>query len=314
MPDQIIGAESRISYVTETVAGTTPAVPSMKQLKAATYGESLGGNMGKIVSNAINASRAREDVRGGRIPVSGSVPVEIAPLGLGSILYHALGVKSVTGAGPYTHVLKRGALPAGMTIEKWFTAMGKGFAFRGIRIDKLALNINADDSLVTGSIDVHGMGFEQIDATLGVPAALAHDPFAQFECAFEEDGVGIEVLNFAANIMNGLDPKGHIGTRFNSRITAGVGDADGTLTMRFESMDHYNKWINESEHAIELTATAGAMSIAFLYPQVKFFGQGIPPISTDKGLVVERQFTAVRNAAEGTDVKITIVNTEATIV
>jgi hypothetical protein len=88
---QARGRKGRLAYVEENTWGTTPSSPSMTQLKAATYGESLGGNIAKIVSNVINARGAQENARGGNIDVSGSLPFELPLVGMGTLFKHALG-------------------------------------------------------------------------------------------------------------------------------------------------------------------------------------------------------------------------------
>ena len=88
---QAVGAKGRLSYVEETTYGTTPGSPSMRQLSAALYGETLGATFDELVSNAINANRSRESVRGGNIAVTGAIPFELPLLGFGTIAKHILG-------------------------------------------------------------------------------------------------------------------------------------------------------------------------------------------------------------------------------
>ena len=110
---QARGALAQISYVAESTWGTTPGAPTMKLIKAATTGETLGADIERQMSNAINANRAVELFRGGKKSIKGSIPFEVAPLGFGTILKHALGPNVDSGAGPYVHTIKRGNLAVG---------------------------------------------------------------------------------------------------------------------------------------------------------------------------------------------------------
>lgn len=311
---QAKGSSARFSYVNEAAWGTTPADPAMKQIAAAVYGESLGGSAGELSSNAIRTTRGRAAIRGGDFTVGGSVPFEMAPLGLASLIKNALGAAAApAGAGPYTHVIKRGDLPPGMTIEKAFTDVGRYFIFRGVLIDRFAFNINGENSLVTGSMDVVGKSFEKAEASLGVPTAVTHAPFAHFEAAIEVDGAPVECLNMGMTITNEIERVGKIGSRFAAKLNEGSGAADVNLTLLFDRDDHVDKWLAETAAAVEVTMTYGAHSLTFLLPQLKYVGDSVPKIATPQGIVVELTGRAEYNAAEATDVKVTVVNTEATI-
>lgn len=310
---QAKGHRARFSYVNEVEWGTTPATPSMKQIAAATYGETLGGTIGELESQAIRATRGRGDIRGGDINVAGSVPFELAPLGLASLLKNALGANATTGTGPYTHVMKRGASVGSMSIEKAFLDLGKYFVFPGCKVDKFSLNINGENSLVTGSMDLIGKGFSSSDTSLGAPTAVVHSPFAEFEATITEDGTPVTVLNFGLNFSNDLERVAAIGTRNAVALNEDHGSADVSLTLLFDTMDLVDKWLNETQTAVQVAFAQGAASGTFLLPAVKYFGDAIPKIKTSKGIVVELTGKAKYDSVEQTDLKATFVNTEVTI-
>lgn len=310
---QAKGAAARFSWVAEVTRGTTPASPSMKQLSAAVYGESFGQDIGSVMSRSIKATRGRPTPRGGEVNVGGSIPFEVAPLGLASILYQALGSKTTSGAGPYTHVLKRGALPPGITIEKGFTDLGHYFQYPGCLINALNVNINPENSLVEGSLDVIAMGVPTTSATLGTPTVPVHTPYAEFEAAFTEGGGAVTVLNYGLSYSNDIERVAACGSRYAAALNEGEGMCDVDLTLMFENMTHVNKLLNETETACQCTLTAGANTMTLLLPKLKYFGNSVPKIATSQGIVVQLRGTAYYDSVEQTDLKVTVVNTEATI-
>lgn len=310
---QAQGALARFSYVAESTWGTTPGSPSMKKLGAAVPGESLGGNIAELISNAISSRRDREDARGGEITVQGSIPFELAPMGLGTLLKHALGTNVTTGSeAPYTHTIKTGALAPGLTIEKAFLDVGKYAIFRGCRVDGLQVTINAE-GLVTGSIDVMGKSYEIADASLGTPTAVAHNPFAEWEAAVEEGGDSVVLLSYGLTVRNNQQRVPAIGTRYAASLNPGKADITANISMMFESDAALAKWEAETASSLEVTFTSGDDSLGILLPRTKYFGDAIPKIETDQGIVVQMQARAIYDASTSTSCRIVLVNSEATI-
>lgn len=310
---QAVGAFGRIAYVEESTWGTTPGTPAMKLLKAGVYGESLSASIEELQSNSINSNRAVEAVLQGNIDVKGAVPIEVPLLGIGTLLKHALGTVNTTGTGPYTHVFKRGALPAGLTLEKGFTDIGQYIVFTGCRIDKLSIAVNPQ-GLVTGSMDVIGKDFSASGTPLDASVdTVTHTPFAQHQATFQEGGGAVTLLNLNLNITNGLEPVRVIGSRNIGALTEGKGEVTGDVTVMFENLTLFNKWKNGTATSLKATFTSGAHSLEFYLPSVRYNGEAVPKIASDKGVVVPLPFRAIYDSGEATDIKVTLINTEATV-
>lgn len=311
---QAKGSAARFAYVPEVVWGTTPGGPAMKQLAAAVYGESLGGSMGEIESNAIRATRGRQEIRGGDFNVSGSIPFELAPLGIASILKAALGANVTTGAGPYVHTMKRGAAIPSLAVEKGFVDLAKYFVFNGVKVDKMSMNINGENSLVTGALDVIGKSFAvPAGAQLGVPTIPVHTPFTEFEAAITEGGGAVQLLNFGMSMTNDLERVAGIGSRFAVGLNEGNGTCDINMTLLFDTDALVLKWMNETQTQCQVTMASGATSIALLFPALKYFGDSIPKIATPQGIVVELAGKCKYDVTEATDIKVTVTNTETVV-
>ena len=310
---QAVGALAYLAFVQEVTWNTTPSTPSMRQLKAGVYGESMGMEIDEHISNSINSNRSVEIVRGGNKHFRGTVPIEFAALGLGTLLKNALGSVATSGAGPYTHVIKRGALPAGLTLEKGFTDLAKYFVFTGCKIAKLAGSLQPS-GIFTGSMDYVGGGMTSgsspLDAALTVPT---HLPFMEHEAVVEEGGSGVTVLGHDFEINNNIEEVLAVGQRGPAALTEGKGDAMGNVTLMFENLTAFNKFQDETASDLKVTFTNGANSLEFFYPNVRYIGDAVPKIANAQGVVVPLKFRAVYDESEATDVRITLINTEATI-
>lgn len=311
---QAIGANAFLSYVEESTWGTTPGSPSMVLLKAATYGETLSANMEELRSNSINSNRAVESVRGGNFDVGGGIPFEAALLGFGTILKHALGDVTTTGAGPYTHVIKRGTLPAGLTIEKGFDDINQYFVYTGCKVNSIDFNV-ASSGLVTGTLNILGKQVSASGTSLGTPSSSTHTPIVHHEAtAVNEGGSSATILNLTCSITNNIQAdRYNVGSRYRAAAQEGKGDATGTVTFLFEDLTLYNKWLNETESSLDITFTQGSSSLKLDFPSVYYTGQAGPTIETDQGVVIALNFRAVYDATDASDVVATLINTEATI-
>jgi hypothetical protein len=310
---QAIGSAAQIAIIEETVWGTTPATPQMKVLSAALYGENLVGEAGELVSNSINPNRGVADTRNGQIKVAGSIPFELPVEGLGTVLKGVMGDVDTTGTGPYTHVFKRGTTLPSFTIEKGFTDIGQYFIYKGCKFGSLSLNV-APDGLAQGSIDVMGKNVTVAQTPLdATPTTFTHKAYANFEGALLEGGSAAKLLNLNFNITNGLYDARIVGSRESANIGAGKSEITGEISVMFEDLTYFNKWLNETETSIKLTYTNGTSSCEFNFPRVKYTGAGSPAIESQEGVILNLKFRALVDVAEASDVVITLINDEATV-
>lgn len=310
---QAIGANAFLSFVEESTWGTTPGSPSMQLLKAATYGETLSANMEELRSNSINGNRAVEYVRGGNFDVGGGIPFELPLLGFATILKHVLGDNATTGAGPYTHTIKRGTLPAGLTIEKGFSDISQYFVYTGVKINSMDFTIS-NSGLVTGTLNVLGKDVSASGTSLGTPSSTTHTPIVHHEAAVNEGGASATVLGITGTITNNLKADDYnVGSRYRAALGEGKGDITGTVTFLFEDLTYFNKWLNETATSLDVAFTVSGGSLVIDFPNVRYTGQASPAIETDQGLVVAMNFRAIYDNTDLSDVVITVTNSEATI-
>ncbi len=314
---QAVGSAASIRYVEEVTWGVTPTTPAMKVLSASLYGESLKSSADELVSNAINPNRGILDTRGGQVKVSGSVPFELSTNGMGTILKGVLGsnvssAQNVTTL-KYTHTMKRGTTVPSFTIEKAFTDISQYFVYRGCRIGGMSLNVNPE-GIASGTFEVMGKNIATSSTPLNSTLiSSVHKMYANFEGGLLEGGVAAKLLNFSFNISNGLYDSRIVGSRESAQIGVGKSEITGQITVMFEDLTYFSKWLNETESSLKLKYINGLNSCEFNFPRVKYNGEGSPAIETQEGIVLNLNFRALVDNALATDVVITLINDEVTV-
>lgn len=311
---QATGSASRITLQLEEAWGVLPTTPAMIEINAATYGESLTAESDELVSNAINPNRGILDARNGQLKVSGSVPFELPVQNAELIFYGLLGnyvQKDVTVAGQpkKQKVFKRGPTLPSFLIEKGFTDIGQYFQYLGCRINNLQITVEPN-GLATGSFEV--MGKEPQNSTTSfdnTPTKFVHKVFAGIDGVILEGAVGAQFTNFSFNITNGLYDSRVIGSRYSANIGPGTSEVTGDLSIMFEDVVMYNKWLNETQTDLKLTFTLGNDSVEFSFPKVKLNGEASPKIESQEGINITFNWRALVDVGgTNSDVVITVIN------
>lgn len=321
MSPQASGSNARYGYQAESVFATNPGSPDLTNLYVL-EGESLSEKRGLFKSNVIRSSRNPTRAKRGNRDVSGSIPTELSPF-QGTILKHLMGANTTTGAGPYVHTMKIGALPVGLTLEKGFSDIAQYFLYNGCRINKASFEFGAE-GIVPMGLDFIGakstVSGTSFDATM---TDLGHDPWGMFECTILEGGSAIAfVSNVKLDIENQLDGGSYVigGAGVRRAIPEGATLVSGMVTALFEDMTLLNKAINYTESALKLTlsrgnglGSAGNESIELYLPELVYERKD-PLISKKGGILIELPFAGYYdNDASTTAAQLILKNTQVTI-
>ncbi|MEE9200655.1 MAG: phage tail tube protein [Candidatus Brocadiales bacterium] len=148
------GNSSRLCYVEEASFGVTPPSPQMRLIPFS--GEELGVKGEAFVRVKDGSERMFTGAGSGHIDTGGKVALDIELDSIGTLLKHSLGdVSTSGGSAPYTHVITGGgSLPAGLSIEKGFSDVGRFMLFKGCRLDTLSLNFPGDGGPLSATLDI----------------------------------------------------------------------------------------------------------------------------------------------------------------
>ena len=129
-----------------------------------------------------------------------------------------------------------------------------------------------------------------------------------------DGGAAAEMTAFSFDITNEHDQMRPVGSRYIVSAREGMGSASGKVTTLFKDASMINKVINETASSLRafFGAADGSGSVMFKFPNVKYFGDTGNGIPSAKGIVQANDFQA-DNSVGGSDIIVTIINSEATI-
>lgn len=306
---QASGSSSQILIQPESVWGEIPTTRKSQIFSNSLYGESLASQSSELVSQAINPNRGVSDTRNGQLTVSGSIPVELSVENSDLLFYLSLGAYTQTKVGDkFVKVYKRNKTLPSFTIEKGFTDIDQYFQFLGCRSSTLQFAVEPD-GLVTGSMEIMGKEEQHTTASIDQNATyIDHEAYAGIDNVILEGGKQAFYTAFNISITNGLYDSRAIGTRKSVNIGAGKGEVTGDLTIMFEDVTMYEKWLNEEQTNIKLTFQIGDNSVVIEFPRIKFNGSASPVIASAEGITQQLNFRGLVDKTEKSDVIITVTN------
>jgi hypothetical protein len=215
----------------------------------------------------------------------------------------------------------------GLTIEKGFTDIGQFLIYKGCRVNSMAI------SLVQEGFHEVTFGFigksEAIDTSTGISGvgtSYNKSGFTGYQCVVETtmnpttgnvDG-SWHALSFVTagniNINNNIETDGYVlGSSFRASAQYGKRSCSGDFTAFFEDAKLYNLYANGTECGVRFVFDNGiGQKMTFEFPVCKLSGNA-PEIANFQGLNMSLTFNARRDSVEGTDVKVTIINTISSI-
>lgn len=320
--DQGTGAGARIIMAKESDWGVASATANYKQLNVIP-GESLDIGLVNYRSGVIRSDHMRNrSVRGTQRP-GGGLPQELAPLGQAQLFYSALGrVVSSTGG---THILKglqsSNQLPM-FSLEKGFSdlATPEYYKFLGCRVNAFSIDFNVDAiPLVNFDIMCREAGKSGTSILSGTATDQTSDPFTSVQVSVYE-GASVALigtceqltLTVANNLAGGSFA---LGSNYRKNLLLGQRMVGFSGMFKFTDGSLYAKAVAGTDTAIEIIVSDGTNSYDFFLPSCEFFPNGTSPkINTDGALSIPLSGEALKDATQDTDIKITIVNSESTII
>ena len=300
------GSLSSLYFIPEATYGTTPANPALLTVRHT--GCSLGIEKGSMQSEELRSDRQIADFRMGQNSVGGGIDCEVST----DVQFTTL-LEALLGGTWTTNVLKAG------TTRRWFSMLRKfgdvGFdkpylLFTGTEIASAEFKISPD-KIATCSFDTVAKSMSiSTTAPTGAtfPAtAVAASPMDAFTGTIKEGGSVIAVVSeLSFKVENGINRRFVIGSKDTILPEIGRSNVTGSITAYFESAAMLEKFLNETQSSLEFTLTAGAKTLTFLLPAVKYTG-GKPDVSGEGAITLQMPFQAVYDATEATNIKVTRV-------
>lgn len=293
------GSQTQLAYVVETTYGQTPVTPSTQLVEYTSFDGGLTPNT--LEDPTIKSNRQKSYARRGNVSTEGTLECILAPTNYDAFIEAAL-------LGTWTaDVLKVGTTKRSFAIEQGFNDIGEFRVFNGSTISTMGVSVPVD-GLVTASFGFQGanttpFSTTSIDAT---PTAVAQtEKFFHESGIFTEGNVSVGFLSaIEFELDNNLTTNYALGVLGARDVSAGTVSVTGTVTALFESVEFYNKFVQNVDSSIEFTLVGGANTMTFLFPRVKYT-TGAVPVAGDGPLTVTMEFEALYDATEDTVLKIT---------
>ena len=299
------GSRAGLSYVVESTFGTTPGTPSLIQLPYTT--QSLNLTKERVTGTDIQPDRMLRVDRHGNRSAAGDIVADLRKADYDPFLESAF-FNTFS-----TNVLKVGTTPKFFSIEDAATDITQFRLFTGMSVSSLAVSIRPNQ-MVTGTFSMIGKNMSisntSVDATK--TASSGNAPFDAYSGALKIADAG-GVLATAAivtgidfSINNALAPTFVVGSSTTPQLEYGMATVEGTITAYFEDAALINRFLNETETALEVSVDdpTGSSDYTWLFPRVKINGADVP-VDNPTSRIITLPFVALYDTTEATNIKLT---------
>jgi len=141
--------------------------------------------------------------------------------------------------------------------------------------------------------------------SLGTPTDVAtFDPFNSFMGTLSEGGSQVNIVtSLNLTIANGLSGQWVIGSRGKAAKFVGRSDVKGSISVFFQDLVMYNKWLNGTPSSLKVHLDDSANRTTIVIPKIYYSGD-TPTISGEGGVALNMPFQAVLDSNENTNIKL----------
>lgn len=296
------GSRSRLAFGVESTFGT--AATSYTNVPYNTH--SLNLSKERVAGNEIQPDRMPRVDRHGNRSVAGDITVDLRDTAYDDLIESAMLSTFSTG------VIKVGTTPKFLTLEDYAADIDQARLFTGCAVSTMGVSM-APNQMVTATFGMVGKDMTISATEKTVSAAGVGEPFDAYSGDLkvaDVDGTGAAsalsiVTSVDFTVTNSFAPTFVVGDDSAPALEFGRAEIEGTITAYFEDLSLVNRFLNETESAIEVSvADPSANTMTFLFPRVKFNAADIP-VDGPTSRVVSLPFVALYDDTELTNLKIT---------
>jgi hypothetical protein len=309
MPTFAQGSRSSLRYVVESAFGTTPTVDAGNPAFSLPFSShSLNLSKDLVAGTDIQADRMPRHERHGNKQSAGDIVCDLRGVDFDPFLESAmLGAFDGTDGS-----LVVGTTPKFFTIEDYSADIDQARLFTGQTVSTMGISI-APNQMVTTTFGMVGKGMS-VSATQFTheTAASVNSPFDAYSGDLK---IGNNVGTLASsaiitqidfNVSNSFAPTFVVGSDETPALEVGRAEVTGSFSAYFEDAALINRFLNETESAIEVSVTDAASvvnSYAFTFPRVKINSADVG-VDGPTSRVISMSFTALYDTTANTNLKI----------
>lgn len=299
------GARSGLSYIPETTFGVTPATGNMITIPYVS--NSLNLTKEELTSATLTPDRMPRNNRHGNRQAGGDISVEFAAVDFDPFL------ESVFMGSWTSNVLRVGTTLRTFSVEDALNDVNVFRMFTGVTVGSLSLSV-APNQMATATFNLVGKD-GVITSTSARPTKTApagHAPFDSCSGAIRIGNAGGTlatigtITSIELNINNDTSAAFVVGSCSAAQLEYGMATVTGTISAYVEDMTLYNRFVNETETALEFTLNNAAANrpYTFLIPRAKL-NSGDMPVSGPKSRIMSVSFTGIYDATTNTVLQVT---------
>ena len=298
------GARHDLTYVQETVYGTTPSTPTMSAIRHT--GTTLGLSKDSIESEELREDRQIAHYRHGNKSVAGDINFELSYTSFDDFI-QAVMCGTWTDDGDPEHIIV-GTTARTFTIERKHSDITQFLRSTGCSVNSMSLSV-APNSMITGTFGILGKDMtltQSAVASASYPAASTSSPFDSFSGTISLGGTSVAVITaLELNIDNGMEAQYVVGDATTLQPPLAKSTVTGSVTAYFENQTLVNYFINETNVAVSFDLIDPLLNkYTFDMPVVKF-NSGNPEVGGAGAITVTLDFIALYDATLATQLKIT---------
>jgi len=294
------GSRSSLSFITESTFGTTPA-GNFTNLPFTTH--SLNMTKDRVAGNDIQKDRMPRVDRHGNRQVGGDIVADLRDADYDAFLEAAM-LNTWS-----TNVLKVGTTPKFFSIEDYAADIDQARLFTGCTVNTMGVSL-APNQMVTTTFGMVGkdMSIGATEKTQDAASGAAPFDAYQGELKIANSGASLTAASIVTGmdftLTNGYAPTFVIGDDAAPSLEFGRAEVEGTLSVYFEDATQVNRFINETETALEVQVGDGTNDMTFLFPRVKINSADVG-VDGPTSRVISMAFVALYDSTEDTNLKIT---------
>lgn len=299
------GSRSGLSLIAEATYGTTPATGNM--LSIPYTGSSLNLTKEQIQSAALMPDRMIRNDRHGNRQAGGDISVEFGPVDFDPLL------ESVFMSTWATNVLKVGTTVKSLSVEDAALDINSFRMFSGMAVGSMQMTV-APNQMIGTTFSLVGKDVV-VSSTSSKPTKTAASNIPPFDSCSGSILVGnagsapvavATITSVELNINNDLSNAFVVGQCSPANLEYGMATVSGTISAYFEDNLLYNRFVNETETAVQFTLNNAAANrpYTFLIPRAKF-NSGDIPVTGPKSRIISIGFSAIYDTTAATVLQVT---------
>jgi hypothetical protein len=294
------GSRSTLSFLAESTFGTTPA-GNFQNLPFTTHSLNL--------SKDQSDRQPRVDRHGNRV-VGGDIVADLRHAEFDTLMQAALmsdndfatGFTAGDGSTTVTNAAIAGITPQFFSLEDYAADIDQARLFSGCTVNTMSVSM-APNQMVSTTFGIVGKEMAVSATQKTQDASDGNAPFDAYSGDIKLGNVGslgsaltlITAVDFT--VTNNFAPTLVIGESTASALEFGMINVEGTVSAYFEDDTLLNRFLNETESALEVSVGDGTNTLTFLFPRIKVNSADVG-VDGPTSRIVNMSFVALRDTSD----------------